>query len=74
MYTAKKKKREVDPNAPPRPTLLGHEVEMKTWREQFKNLAQINTEQAITIAALKRKINRLEGQVEAIISRVNRIR
>jgi hypothetical protein len=47
---------------------------MKTWREQFKNLAQINTEQAITIAALKRKINRLEGQVEAIISRVNRIR
>jgi hypothetical protein len=40
MYQTKKKKREVDPDAPPRPTLLGHEKEMKTWREQFEKLAQ----------------------------------
>lgn len=72
MYTAKKKKREVDPNAPPRPTLLGHEKEMKTWREQFGNLATQNTEQAITIAHLRRKVNRLESQIEAIASNLRR--
>lgn len=29
MYQQKKKKRAVDPNAPPRPTLLGHEKVIK---------------------------------------------
>ena len=72
MYQTKKKKREVDPNAPPRPTLLGHEKEMKTWREQFEKLAHTNTEQAITIATLERKINRLQSQVDAITSVVNK--
>lgn len=68
-----KKKKEVDPNAPPRPTLLGHEKEMKTWREQFGKLAQTNTEQAIEIAFLRRKLNRLENQLEATISVVQRL-
>lgn len=72
MYSAKKKKREVDPNAPPRPTLLGHEKEMKVWREQFGSLARENTNQAMEIAALRRKVNRLESQVEALISYVRR--
>jgi len=72
MYTAKKKKREVDPNAPPRPSLLGHEKEMKIWRQQFGDLAKQNTEQAITIAHLKRKVNRLESQIEAIVSTLRR--
>lgn len=74
MYLAKKKKKEVDPNAPPRPTLLGHEKEMKTWRDQFGKLAQQNTEQAITIATLNRKINRLQSQVDGMVSYINRIR
>lgn len=72
MYTAKKKKKEVDPNAPPRPSLLGHEKEMKTWREQFGQLARVNTEQAITIATLQRKVNRLESQLDAVTSVVKR--
>ena len=72
MYQAKKKKKEVDPNAPPRPTLLGHEKEMKTWRTQFGELAQTNTAQAIEIAQLKRKINRLESQIDAVTGIVKR--
>ncbi len=72
MYLAKKKKREVDPNAPPRPSLLSHEKEMKTWREQFGQLANQNTQQAITIATLQRKVNRLESQVDAVTSFVKR--
>ena len=73
MYQTKKKKREVDPDAPPRPTLLGHEKEMKTWREQFEKLARTNTEQAITIATMERKLNRLQSQVDAMTSFINRI-
>lgn len=73
MYQQKKKrKREVDPDAPPRPTLLGHEKEMKVWRNQFEKLASTNTEQAITIATLERKINRLQSQVDAMTSFINR--
>lgn len=72
MYSAKKKPKVVDPNAPPRPSLLGHEKEMKTWREQFGKLARVNTEQAITISTLQRKINRLESQLNAVTSVVQR--
>lgn len=74
MYSKKKKKKEVDPNAPPRPTLLGHEKEMKTWRTEFAKTAQQNTEMAMTIATLQRKVNRLESQLEAVISVLNRRR
>ena len=69
-----KKKREVDPNAPPRPTLLGHEKEMKVWRDNFKQLTDSTIQKELEIQALKRKVNRLEGQVEALISYVNRNR
>jgi len=71
MY-AKKKKRQVDPNAPPRPTLLGHEKEMKVWRDQFGQFARTNSEQAIELAMLRRKINRLESQLEAVTSVMKR--
>jgi hypothetical protein len=71
MYQIKKK-RPVDPNAPPRPSLLGHEKEMKTWRQQFGQLAQQNTEQTITINALERKVNRLQAQLDALVSHYNR--
>lgn len=75
MYQAKKKKREVDPNAPPRPTLLGHEKEMKTWREQFGKLADTNIQQTIELAQLRRKVSRLETQIEAVTSVVkNKLR
>jgi len=73
MYQTKKKKREVDPNAPPRPTLLGHEKEMKTWREQFEKLARTNTEQAIMIATMERKLNRVQAQLDGMTSFINRI-
>lgn len=68
-----KKKKVVDTNAPPRPTLLGHEKEMKIWRDQFKKLAETNTDQAMELAFLRRKINRLESQLEATIGVVQRL-
>lgn len=74
MYGRKKKTKPVDPNAAPRPTLLGHEKEMKVWRTQFSKLADHNTQQAITISSLERKVNRLQAQVDALTSFVSKSR
>ncbi len=68
QYRAKKKTKTVDPNAPPRPTLLGHEKEMKVWREQFGSIAKQNVDQNITIKFLERRVNRLQSQVDALTS------
>jgi hypothetical protein len=68
QYRAKKKVKIVDPHAPPRPTLLGHEKEMKVWREQFGSLAQQNNDQKLTVKFLERKVNRLQSQVDALTS------
>lgn len=73
MYQ-KKKKKIIDPNAPPRPTLLGHEKELKGWRDRFLNFEQQNIDQTQTINLLKRKVNRLQTQVDALISVVRRLR
>ena len=67
-----KKKRVVDPNAPPRPTLLGHEKEMKTWRQQFSEMTERSIQQSVEINMLRRKVNRLESQIDAMTSVVNR--
>jgi len=66
-----KKKRAVDPNAPPRPTLLGHEKEMKTWRQQFSEMTERSIQQSVEINMLRRKVNRLESQIDAMTSVVN---
>jgi len=73
MYKIKKK-RTVDPNAPPRPTLLGHEKEMKDYREQFNSLGKITQDQTNTILYLRRKINRMQAQIDAIESVVKRMK
>ncbi len=40
MYQQKKKSRAVDPNAPPRPTLLGHEKVIKDVNAAIKKLEE----------------------------------
>lgn len=72
MYGMKKKKKQVDPNAPPRPTLLGHEKEMKLWRQQFGKLGQDNISLTVSVRMLERKIARLQSQLDAVSSFVQR--
>jgi hypothetical protein len=45
---------------------------MKVWREQFGKLANQNTDQAIAVTMLQRKVNRLQSQVDAMASVINR--
>ena len=71
MYKQKKKK-VIDPNAPPRPTLLGHEKEMKEFRGKFSEFGGSLHNQNQEIQELRRKINRLQMQMDAVVSLLNR--
>lgn len=55
MYSVKKK-REVDPNAPPRPTLLGHEKVIKDFNTTIQALES-------QVRALSQRINTLESRL-----------
>ena len=55
MYRAKKKK-VVDPNAPPRPNLLNHEKRLKDTTVTIEQVQQENQE-------LKRRMDRLESKL-----------
>jgi polyhydroxyalkanoate synthesis regulator phasin len=73
MYK-QKKKRAIDPDAPPRPTLLGHEKQIKDFRTQFNMLgmtAEVTTSQ---VEVLRRRVNRLENQIEAMTNYINKLR
>lgn len=52
-----KKKRAVDPNAPPRPNLMTHQVKI---RDQDASIALLNAE-----------INRLKERVESLQNKLN---
>jgi polyhydroxyalkanoate synthesis regulator phasin len=67
QYRAKKK-RAVNPDAPPRPTLLGHD---KTMREMQSKLAD-HEQNLQEIDRLKRKVTRLEQTVNQLISALKR--
>jgi septal ring factor EnvC (AmiA/AmiB activator) len=53
-----KKKRAVDPNAPPRPNLLTHEVKLRTAQQTIEDQNQ-------TIALMQNRLAELERKVRA---------
>ena len=63
-----KKKREVDPNAPPRPNLMSHDKTIRESRVEFDRLRDLVNQQADEIAALKNKYNNMQSGVDRILS------
>jgi uncharacterized protein YaaN involved in tellurite resistance len=63
-----KKKREVDPNAPPRPNLMSHDKTIRESRVEFDKLRDLVNRQADEIAALKNKYNNMQSSVDRILS------
>ena len=63
-----KKKREVDPNAPPRPNLLSHDKTIREGRIEFDRLRDLVNQQADEITALKNKYNNMQSGVDRILS------
>ncbi|MEY4333032.1 MAG: hypothetical protein RLZZ196_1770 [Bacteroidota bacterium] len=72
QYRAKLKKKIVDPNAPPRPTLLGHEKELKSYRQQLSGQDDLIRAQSLAIKALERKVIILQSRLDALSSLQNR--
>ena len=73
MYGAKKK-REVDPNAPPRPTLLGHEKVIKDAKNVIEQQAQQIAALNQRVSELERKIQNQSAYLSALHNTVNRRR
>lgn len=67
-----KQKRPVDPNAPPRPTLLGHEKVLKDTKSEVARLHQEVTELRQRIDAAESKLrsqNQYLNQLHQYVSR-----
>lgn len=67
-----KKKRAVDPNAPPRPTLLGHEKVIKDARSVIDQQAQEINRLRSRVEELERKMVNQTAYLNAIHQRLNR--
>ena len=63
-----KRKREVDPNAPPRPNLMSHDKTIRESRIEFDRLRDLVNQQADEIAALKSKYSNMQSSVDRILS------
>jgi hypothetical protein len=63
-----KKKREVDPNAPPRPNLMSHDKTIRESKVEFDRLRDLVNQQADEIATLKNKYNNMQSSVDRILS------
>ena len=63
-----KKKREIDPNAPPRPNLMSHDKTIREGRIEFDRLRDLVNQQADEIAALKSKYSNMQSSVDRILS------
>ena len=67
-----KKKREVDPNAPPRPNLMSHDKTIRESRIEFDRIRDLVNQQADEIAALKSKYSNMQSSVDRILSYISK--
>lgn len=65
MYKVKKK-RAVDPNAPPRPSLLGHEKVIKDAKSQIGHQQDLIQELRHRVSELERKLINQTAYLNAI--------
>ena len=63
-----KKKREVDPNAPPRPNLMSHDKTIRESKVEFDRLRDLVNQQADEIATLKNKYNNMQSSIDRILN------
>jgi hypothetical protein len=66
-----KKKRAVDPNAPPRPNLLSHDKKLREGQLAFDQLQDQVRRQTEELATLRSKVTYLESLVNIIAHRIN---
>ena len=67
-----KKKRAVDPNAPPRPNLLSQDKKLRETTEAFGKLQELVIRQQSIIDDLQNKYSRMQQSVEQLINFVRK--
>jgi hypothetical protein len=63
-----KKKRAVDPNAPPRPNLLSHDKKLRESQMTIETLQRIVDKQTDEIESLKNKYRDLQQSIGQILN------
>ena len=64
----KKKKRAVDPNAPPRPNLLSQDKKLREQTEAFDRLMKIVDRQQAELERLQAKYQNMQSSVDRILT------
>ena len=67
-----KKKRAVDPNAPPRPNLLTHEVKLRTAQQTIDEQNQTILMMQNRLAELERKVRAQADYLSQLHQRISR--
>ena len=65
-----KKKRAVDPNAPPRPNLLSQDKKLRETTDAFGKLHDLVAAQQAIIDELRSKYSRMQQSMEQLINHV----
>ena len=67
-----KKKRAVDPNAPPRPNLMSHDKKLREQTEAMDRLLRIVERQQTEIEKLNNRYENLQNSIQQILSHLGR--
>lgn len=67
-----KKKRAVDPNAPPRPNLMSHDKKLREQTEAVDRLLRIINQQQAQIESLQAKYQQMQQSVDQIVGVLRR--
>jgi hypothetical protein len=67
-----KKKREVDPNAPPRPNLMTHDVKIREQNQTVVELQHVVNRLQQDVGDLRSKIGRQTDYIQALTQRIYR--
>ena len=68
----KKKKRAVDPNAPPRPNLMSHDKKLREQTEAFDRLIRIVERQQTEIERLQSRYESMQNSIDRLVSYLGR--
>jgi hypothetical protein len=69
-----KKKRPVDPNAPPRPNLLSQDKKLRETQAAFGELTNLVRSQAAEIESMKQKYRDMQASITQLINFVRKNR
>jgi len=67
-----KKKRAVDPNAPPRPNLLSQDKKLREQTEAVSRLVQIVQRQQDEIESLRTKYQQMQQSIDQLVNVLRR--